>query len=38
MKILMAAVVAYALNHPVMMISISHSHDSTIDFPLATNN
>jgi hypothetical protein len=38
MKILMAAVVAYALNHPVMMISISRSHDSTIDFALPTNN
>jgi hypothetical protein len=38
MKILMAAVVAYALNHPVMMISISHSHDSTIDFALPTTS
>jgi hypothetical protein len=38
MKILMAEVVAYALNHPVMMISISRSHDSTIDFALPTNN
>jgi hypothetical protein len=28
----MAAVVAYAFNHLVMMISISHSHDPTIDF------